>query len=410
MTAFIIGAVAALALALALLLRPLWRPVAPAGPLQRQLNMDIARDQLARLELDLAEGTLAAADYEQARAEVQRRALQDAGREDDSATSRAPRRTLAALALVLPLAAFGLYWVVGNPASLVADGAPQRGTQPDIEAMVGSLAAKLEREPGNLKGWSMLARSYKVMGRPVDAERAFEKAAAFLDDDAQLLADYADVAATNAGGSFTGKPQRLIDKALQVDPRNAMALWLAGTAAMKAGNYDGAVATWERLSALLEPGSEDSRTIRAALDEVRALGGKGAKAPVRVAAAAGTAAAGAGAAGAGIVSGTVELADALKAMAAPQDTVMVIARVPGSRMPVAVLRVPAANFPVTFTLDDSLSMSPQALISAASEVEVEARISKSGLARPEPGDLVSAVQTVKNGARGLVLRVASVRP
>jgi cytochrome c-type biogenesis protein CcmH len=62
-----------------------------------------------------------------------------------------------------------------------------------------------------------------------------------------------------------------------------------------------------------------------------------------------------------------------------------------------------------FTLDDSLAMSPQALISGASQVEVEARISRSGLAEAEPGDLVSAVQTVKVGAKGVKLDVAQVR-
>ena len=89
---------------------------------------------------------------------------------------------------------------------------------------------------------------------------------------------------------------------------------------------------------------------------------------------------------------------------------MVIARVPGSRMPVAVLRVQVTQLPLAFTLDDSLAMSPQARISTANTVEVEARISKSGMAQAEPGDLISAVQTVKVGAGGVALRVNSVRP
>jgi cytochrome c-type biogenesis protein CcmH len=88
----------------------------------------------------------------------------------------------------------------------------------------------------------------------------------------------------------------------------------------------------------------------------------------------------------------------------------VIARVPGTRMPVAVLRARASELPLKFTLDDSLSMSPQARISAASEVEVEARISKSGMAQSEPGDLISAVQTVKVGVNGIKVQVNKVRP
>jgi cytochrome c-type biogenesis protein CcmH len=116
------------------------------------------------------------------------------------------------------------------------------------------------------------------------------------------------------------------------------------------------------------------------------------------------------AAAGGNVSGTVELDPSLKGKAGPDDTVMVLARLPGSRMPLAAVRLRASQLPVKFVLDDSLSMNPQSPISAATVVEVEARISKSGLAKPEPGDLISAPQTVKVGASGVALRVAQVRP
>jgi cytochrome c-type biogenesis protein CcmH len=110
------------------------------------------------------------------------------------------------------------------------------------------------------------------------------------------------------------------------------------------------------------------------------------------------------------VSGEVELDAALKAKALPTDIVMVIARLPGTRMPMAVLRVPASQLPLKFTLDDSLAMNPESLISNAAQVEVEVRISKTGLAMPEPGDLLSKAQIVKVGSKGLKLRVDRVRP
>ena len=414
MSAFIIAAAVAVLLVLALLLRPFLRLGTGAPPSQRQLNAAILRDQLARLEQDLAEGTLRQDDYLQARAELQRRVLEDTSHEDAAPTLQAPKRTLAAIALLLPLAAIALYFTIGNPAGMSAPQVAQSVTQQDVERMVKELADRLAKEPGNLKGWAMLARSYKVMGRSLEAQQAFERAGAFIDDDAQLLAEYADVVATNANGNLAGKPAALLEKALKVDPNNGMALWLAGTVALNEKDYDRTLALWERLSKLLQPGSEDARTLQGAVDKVREVAGKGpaAGADTRAAASANSGAKAAGDAAAnsaGSISGTVELAPALKAQAAPGDTVMVIARVPGTRMPVAVLRVRASDLPLKFTLDDSLSMSPQARISAATEVDVEARISKSGLAKPEPGDLISGVQTVKVGARGIALRVAQVR-
>jgi cytochrome c-type biogenesis protein CcmH len=385
MTAFIVIASTGVFVVLALLLRPLFGVRAGGQASQRELNASILREQLAKLDQDLAEGSLRQEDYTQARAELQRRVLEDTNEEDAVPTLRAPKRTLIAIALLVPLAATALYAVVGSPNGIGFDPASQARAQQDVERMVQSLADKLAKEPGNAKGWVMLARSYKVMGRMRDAESAFEHAGAFIDDDAEALAEYADVAVTNAKGSFVGKPGMLLEKALKADPQNGMALWLAGTAAMNAQDYERAIALWERLAPMLQPASEEAENLRASILEARGL------------------------AGGGGISGTVELAAALKAKASPSDTVMVIARVPGTRMPLAVLRVKASDLPMKFTLDDSLSMSPQARLSGATQVEVEARVSKSGQAQPLPGDLISAVQVVKVGAKSVALEVTQVR-
>jgi cytochrome c-type biogenesis protein CcmH len=407
---FVLASVLGMGLVLLVLLRPFLWKASRAQISHRQLNTVIYRDQVSRLEQDLAQGVLAQQDHAQALAELQRRVLEDTQPADAAATLRSPVRTIWAIALVLPLAAVSLYLLIGSPAGLTESGGRTPGeTAADVERMVAGLAQRLEKEPDNLKGWAMLARSYKVMGRSVEAEKAFDKAATFIEGDAQMLANYADAAAANAGGSFAGKPAMLIQKALKADPDNAMALWLAGTAALRNQDYDKALAIWERLATQLPPGLEDAQMLQGAIDEARAKGGKSAAkaAPPAAVVAAAPAAAAPGGPG---VSGTVELDPALKGKAAPGDTLMVIARVPGTRMPVAVLRQRAQDLPLKFTLDDSLSMSPQARISAAHEVEIEARVSKSGMAKAEPGDLISTVQTVKVGARGVTLRVAQIRP
>ena len=308
-----------------------------------------------------------------------------------------PRMTLAGVVLVVPVAAAALYGVLGNANALNPNAAAQ-AADPQIEKMVAALAAKLEKNPGDKKGWVMLARSYKVMGHPIDAEKAYDKAGDLIDGDAQELANYADVVATNANGHFNDKATGLIEKALKADPNNAMALWLAGTAVYEGGDKARAVQIWQKLLAMLPPDSDDARDLRGAI--VQAGGTVPAAAPASPVAAA-------NANPNASVSGMVELDPKLKA--APGDVVMVIARLPGQRMPLAVMRVPATSFPLAFTLDDSLAMSPQARISSATEVEVEARVSKSGQAIPQAGDMLSPVQTVKVGAKGVNLKVANVR-
>lgn len=402
MNGFLVAATVTVALVLVLLMRPFFRRIGPGGTSRQDLNSAIYREQFAKLEQDLAEGMLGKEDYAQARAELQRRLLEDAQGEEAAVKLNPPRKTMVGIALAVPLVAGAFYLLIGNPAGMTAGGAHQMADGQELERMVAALAQKLEKEPNNPKGWAMLARAYKMMGRIAEAEKAFERTGSFIDDDAQMLANYADVAASNNGGSMAGKPAMLIQKALKADPDHPMALWLSGTADLQAKNYRQALQTWERLAAMLPPGSDDARMLQGAIDDARAKSGL----PAKAAAPAPAVAAAAG----GNVSGTVELDPALKGKAGPDDTVMIIARLPGSRMPLAAVRVRAADLPVKFTLDDSQSMNPQSPISAAAEVEIEARISKSGMAKAEPGDLISATQKVKVGTRGIALRVAQVRP
>ncbi|MBC5764465.1 tetratricopeptide repeat protein [Ramlibacter albus] len=314
-----------------------------------------------------------------------------------------PTKTLLGGALAIPVAASLMYLGLGNPSAL-GEHAAQDPQQAEVEKMVADFAAKMAANPGDAKGWALLARSYKVMGRAADAAQAYEKAMPAIKDDAGELANYADSAGSVAGGNLQGKPAQLIEQALKVDPNHPMALWLSGTVSLQRKDYDRAVATWEKLQKLLPADGDDAREIRGALADARARAGKPAlpvEAPVQTAAAA--------APSGSSVSGTVELAASVKANARPDDIVMIIARPIGTRMPVAVMRARVAELPLKFTLDDSLAMSPQARISGVAEVEVEARVSKTGQAKAEAGDLVSAVQTVKVGASGLKVAVDTVR-
>lgn len=418
MTLFVaIGGVGCL-LVLALLLRPFLFQRTAAKVSRRQLNAAIYRDQFDRLARDRDENMLTQVDYAQAKEELQRRVLEDASEPEAAVTLATPRKTLVLVGLLIPAMAIGLYWHLGSPAALdpasvaqPVQAAGQHHTTPqEIERLVAGLVKKLEQDPGNLQGWSMLARTYKMLGRNAEAEQAFERAGSYLDNDAQLLASYADLAAANANGNFAGKPNQLIAKALKVDPDNPMALWLAGTAAFRSSDFGTAIRVWERLLAKLDPQAEDTQMLQGAIEDAYARMGKpvpdklGARTPPSPTGEETKAQAGAS------VSGVVDLDKALKGRVAETDAVLVIARIPGMRMPAAVLRARAADLPISFTLDDSLSMSPQARLSNASQVEVEARISKSGMAQPEPGDLISAVQTVRVGASGVKLQVNQVRP
>ncbi len=277
MTQFALFATLIVVVTAAFILPPLWfglrRPEAKAD--RKAANLAIFRDQLAELEREKAEGSLADADFEQAKQELQRRLLEEIEPADSEAasTSHAPtRKTAILLLLLLPILALLGYGMLGNPRALDPEeriAKPQMSPE-QIEAMVARLAEKMKANPDDLKGWLMLARSYKSMGRYSEAVEAFAKAEKLVNESPDLLAAYAETVAMAEGKGLKGKPTQLIEKALKLDPQHGHSLFLAGAAAMERGDNKQGITYWEALLPQVEPGSEIDQMLRGGIDKMKA--------------------------------------------------------------------------------------------------------------------------------------------
>ncbi len=399
MASFFIPAFLLLALVLLLLLRPFIFSGKGEGTSRRQMNAAIYREELEKLAAEHAAGTIDAQEYEISHAEMRQRLFQDTNEEDDKAVMGSSKKVVIGLCLFIAILSSGLYFSLGDVLRVSQKNEQQPMTQVGVEKMVAEFALKMEADPTNLKGWAMLGRSYRMLGRNEDAAKSFSRAGQLINEDPELLAEYADTLVALANGNFAGKPLQLINQALKLDPNNLLALWLSGTASFNNGDYKSAVQTWEKLAQQLPPGSEEARTIESSIAEARSKGGlAGTNANINTAVANGKG-----------VSGKIEISAELKSKVKSGDVLMVIARQPGERMPVAVLRVPATEFPMNFALTDALAMNPSAPISKLSDVSIEVRISKTGMAKAEAGDLISSVQTVKVGSNQVKLLVDQVR-
>ena len=394
MTSFLIAAFLLLVLVLVLLLRPFIYSRKDEGTSRRQMNAAIYRDELEKLEAERIAGTINIQEYEMSHAEMRQRLFQDTTEEDDRATMGSPAKTMIGICIFIILISVGLYIFLGDGVRVAQQASQKPVSQEAVQKMVTEFAAKMEKDPDNLKGWAMLARSYRILGQTEDAAKAYGRAGAYLDSDPELLAEYADTLATIANGNFSGKPLQLINQALKIDPNNFLALWLSGTASYTSGNYKAAVQTWEKLAKQLPPNTDEARAIQGSIAEARTKGGLSAPAVV---------------VSGKDIGGVVELSVELKSKVKPGDVLMIIARQPGERMPVAVLRESAGEFPVRFVLNDALAMNPNQPLSQLSEVSLEVRISKTGMAKPEAGDLLSSPQTVKVGTNQVHLIVNQVR-
>ncbi|PKO83392.1 MAG: c-type cytochrome biogenesis protein CcmI [Betaproteobacteria bacterium HGW-Betaproteobacteria-11] len=425
MTPFLLAAAALVLAALVLLLRPWW----PARRRQRRtasaeflashktslLNARIHRDRLAELERDHANGLLSATDFAGAREELERQLLADTADETGEAAVAAPEsgrraRLPILLALLLPLLAVGLYALLGTPGALAPQADRAQSADSEMEALVTQLAQKMEEHPDDPKGWVMLARSYKALGRWDDAERALARIPQVVNQDAGLLADLAEVLAQKAG-RFEGRPRELLGQALRLDPEAPQALLLSGVDAFENKRYADAITLWQRLLKHTEPGSENAQMIEAGIARARERLGESGAQKLGAGDTPKPAAPDAQSLAKTAVQGRVELAPALRAKTQPGDTVFVFARaINGPRMPLAVKRVTVAELPLDFTLDDSLAMQPGHGISSTAELRIEARVSRSGQALPSPGDLTGASPVIKPGARGVRVLIDTQTP
>jgi cytochrome c-type biogenesis protein CcmH len=251
---------------------------------RKEANIAVYRDQLSELEVDLRNGIVSEDQYAQDREELERRLLEDTATSKTKKTVTAPdvaRNTAYLLGIGLPLVAVIFYLSVGTPKSISEQpqvspargetAAPQERSQEQIAANVDKLAQRLQSNPNDPQGWTMLARSYSSMEKWSEATGAYAKASEQNPNNADLWAEYAFATAMANGRTLEGKPLELVNRALKVDPQNAKALQLAGSAAFQAKDYKKAIDYWQRILKQVPAGSEVEQAITERIDEAKRL-------------------------------------------------------------------------------------------------------------------------------------------
>ncbi|MGQ4880687.1 c-type cytochrome biogenesis protein CcmI [Billgrantia sp. LNSP4103-1] len=288
---FLLLAMGLCALALGFVLYPLLR-TSPReqGQSSRALTLALHRDRLSELDQDLAAGTLTQAQYDTALADLERELLDSGAVDPDDPRAaaglgvrRAPLVAACLSVAALPFLATGLYLTVGHaedvfaaqipagtPPPLEVESEPrsEAGLQREFQHLAQQLQGRLAQEPGDVESWVLLGRTLAFLKDLEAAERAFREAMVHGGDrDPDLLARYADVIAERQG-SLAGEPQRLIARALDIDPEHVQGLWLAGSLALQQADESAARDYWERLLGVLPQGSPEAEVIEGNLKQL----------------------------------------------------------------------------------------------------------------------------------------------
>lgn len=387
MATFLVFAALMIAAALAFVLVPLLRHARNTAP------VDDTR-RLRALDEALASGVIDADEYAAKRAALASKAAQPL---PAAPRTRATFAALLAVALVLPASALLLYRLVGapealDPANLAPPPEAQQHNAADMEKAIAGLAAKLKDSPDDVQGWALLGRAYAATNRADEARDAFKAAHEHAPDDADIAVEYAQALALAAPDhKLQGESRALLEGVIAKDAKNQRALWLLGISDYQNADYANAIARWKVLLPMLQPDSDVARSVRNEIADAEARrDGREPPQPEAAPAEAPAAATAETAAPANAARLTVNVAldPKLKDKLDPEATLFVFARAAsGPPMPLAIQRLKASQLPATVTLDDSMSMMPAMKLSKFPQVVVGARVSKSGNAMPQSGDL-----------------------
>ncbi len=412
MTTFWLLAIAMALLALAFTVPPLLRKRQHSAIDRDQLNTAIVKEQLAELQADLDAGKLDQEAYAAARHDLERELLDELDKHEEPAVqnTQSGRWAIALFVPLIPLLAIVLYQQLGA-GSLVnkietgqvrqANTGNEAAAQHNIDEVVARLAQRLSEQPDNLEGWVLLARAYSKMQRFQDATEAYEQARRLAGDNPDLLIDYADMLVAAGGGKFSDKVGQLLRTALQQQPDSIKGLWLMGHWKYQHEDIPGAIENWQQVAQQLPRGDEeDAAAIR---QQIQMAQDRMAGNSETVPAAAKISSGAKPDASTGSIKVNVTLDAKLAGKVAPDDTVFIFARaVSGPRMPLAIARKKVSDLPLSVTLDDSMAMSPAMVLSRFPQVTLGARISKSGQAMPQSGDLQGIRSPITPGQKETV--------
>jgi len=402
---------------------------------RQQYNVEVARDRLKELQAEHERGELSDEEFNQARQDLDIALAQDLSvpsqQEGSTGNSRMGAITLIGLLVLVPLIVGITYFQVGTPGAVGISGQAVAQTQqalgghdskmPPLSELVKGLEQQLEQNPDNPDGWFLLGRTYMSLSRYEDAARAYGRLDELQPDNSSVQIALADALSMVNGGRITQEALSLLQKVHQREPQNVIALWLLGRESLQRGEPGSALAYWSRAYPLLEDDPQMQMELRDAIRRVESESGLSADirdpAPLPGIMGGAPVAAPAPQAPAEVATGpgiTVEVAldPELMDRTSPNDTVFIYAKAAsGPPMPLAVSRQRVSDLPLRVRLTDEMAMMPQMKLSSFPQVKVGARISKSGQAIAQSGDLQSEeAESPNNSDNPIQLLIDSQRP
>lgn len=343
-------------------------------------NVNIARQQLKELKLQLQDGLL-----NQVQFDAQYVELLISFRNDLETDTLAPteisrgRWVIPLLFIFIPLVSLALYVNLADPDVFqkVAMQEQKQNKTAEVRDMISKIIERLKQNPDDMQGWLMLGRAYLFIQDFNQAEQVFAKLYLLQPENVEVMVNYADILAMTHNGQLSGKAAQLIEKALILAPDNNDVLWMAGMLKVEQGEVLRATDYFKKLAAQLPADSVALQEVEKMLADIKS---KQAAAEDRPAAANPLR-----------ILVNVELDKQWSDSVSANQTVFIYAQaLSGPKMPLAIVRKQVADLPLTVELNDSMAMQANLHLSDFAQVKIIARISKTGNAMTQSGDVLGS--------------------
>jgi len=379
---FWIAAIGLLLLALLILLPPILRvQVTDQADDRQKQNIDIARDKKKDLDSQLAQGELNQEEYDNTLLDLQTALALDLENIETFDPRQQGRWIVWLLAVAIPILSFGLYFQLGeygvikNPALAqvpVDTQAQNQLTDLSVEEIEELIKQRLRNNPEDAEGWFVLGKTYMARQIFDKAITAYQRTYDLVGEEPGVMFSLADALAMQNDGAMQGEPEQLVRRGLEISPQDPTGLWLAGLAAEQRQDYKSAHASWTRLLPLIQNDPESSTEVR---ELIQLLEQRDPQLSASVAVGR-------------VLNLSINLAENLRHLAAPGDSVFIYAKaMDGPPMPLAVKRLTVQDLPADVILSDSDAMIQTMKLSTFARVIVGARVSISGNPVAQPGDL-----------------------
>ena len=376
-------------------------------------NRALYHSKVEELQFDLEKGLLEQAEYDNSIEDLQKALLTDV--EVDEARELHAGKSfglVATIVVLLPLSAILLYKQFSTGQNIPAE-TPQQQAQATqaqtMQASIAKLEKRLAQDPNNSEGWKMLGQSYFVLQQYKNALGAYSKASELANHiDPNIMVLMAEASAFSNNENFGEYETKLLARALEINPSHERALWYSGYAAYTTNRFQDASTHWGKLITLVPADRPDVKAnLLKFLNGAREKAGlpalKDTPAEKQTEVAQGSAR---------TITVSVSLSEKLQDQISPTDTLFVYARAAsGPKMPLSLSRLTVADLPVTITLTEDMAMMPNMTIAKFDQVQAVARISKSGQAISQKGDLIAQgklVDFTKSSTADVSLNINSI--